>query len=187
MKTLSSPLWCVLVSLLLATPCIRAAADNPAPVSSTEKLYVAIRYTDPIEFERMRYSSLTQNELILSTLKNTAQTQARAAGYVGEVIVLDEDTVAPNGAAILTLMWGTSRGVTVDLSQGGQKKYLGVVPGGPLAFHPDHALMQRRLDRAMMPDAHRDESLRVGTELELFYALQYVVKHQQSQKRNKRT
>ncbi len=187
MKPLSSFLLCGLVSLLLAAPCVRAAPDNREPGSSTEKLYVSIRYADPIQFERMRYSSLTQNELILSTLKSTAQAQAQAAGYAGEVIVLDEETKAPDGAAVLTLMWGTSKGVTVDLLQGGQKKYLGVVQGGPLAFHPDHDQMQRRLDRALMPDAHRDESLRVGTELELFYALQYVVKHQESQKRIKRT
>jgi len=183
MKTSCFTRFAGFVALLLAGPLVGAADDAPAPVTSADKLYVTIDYTDPVQFERMRYSRLTQQELIVSTLKNTAATQAAAAGYAGEVTVLDENSKAPEGATVMSLTWGTSSGVTVDLTQGGRKKFLGVARGTALAFHPDHDRMQRRLDRALMPDAHRDEALRVATELELYYALRNVVKHQQSQKR----
>lgn len=180
MKTAQFRLLLGFAVMLGAITVARSAMYVPAPASATgEKLYVAIEYFDPAAFDRLRYSALTGDEVILSTLKATAATQAQAAGYNGEVAVLDDGAKAPEGAPVLRLTWGIAAGVTVDLLEGGKSTYLGIAGRLPLTAHPDHDSMQRRLDKALMPASHQDEALRVRTEMELFTALQYVVEYRQ--------
>jgi len=161
--------------LVLLLPAGTGWAAGTAP---GEKLYVAIDYFNPIQFELMRYSWLSGEEIILNTLKATAAAQARAAGYTGELAVLEENAQAPEGAAVLRLTWVKGGNVTADLTQNGRNQYLGVVNRTPIAFHPDHDQMQRRLNHALLAEEHRDMVLRVATEMDLFVALRYVVKYE---------
>lgn len=175
MRTPRLPLLAAFAALNLLVS-VRAA-EAPAPAGNP--LYVRIETSDPIYFDRLRYAVTNGDELVLSTLKATAAEQARFAGYTGEVVVLDEKARAPDGALVLVLSWD-GKSVFANVGQGGKDKYLGVVNRLPLSYHPDYNRMRRSIDQAGLQDARRDATLRAEVQMELYLALKYLVKYQQT-------
>ena len=71
----------VLASLGALVPALRARdAAVPAP------LHVVIRAHDPISFHELRHGLADGKELILSTLRFSADQEARFARYPGDVV-----------------------------------------------------------------------------------------------------
>jgi hypothetical protein len=174
MKTLRLPLFAVLASLLITAPFCLRAADAPDPTAET--LYLGISSPDMIDFEKLRHAKADGTELILSTIKATAAEQAKFAGYVGEVIVLDEGAKAPDGARYLLLSW--SRGdSTATFMQGGKEKYLGVVNRTPLREHPNYQSMRTEIDSHQMRDTRQDAELRAAAQMNVYMALKYLRQH----------
>jgi hypothetical protein len=173
MKIPRQPLLAAFAALTL--PFITCATKAESPSSDT--VYVTIENFDPIRFDRMRYSLMTGDELILATLKGSAAEQAHFAGYPGTVIVLDENAKPPAGATVLTLTWN-GNAVAADVNQAGKGKYLGIVNRLPLSYHPDFKRLQQSIDTAGVPDARRDAALRAEVQMNLFLALQYLVRYQ---------
>ncbi len=167
---------------LVAASCLALAAQGAARPSAVPApgapVYVAIEYTSPIRFDRLRYSLMTGDELVLATLKNSATEQARVAGYDGDVIVLDEDAKAPEGAAVMTLTWFDDA-VTAVISANGASKYLGVVNRAPLSEHPDYATLQRSIKWAPA-ELHRDTHLEARLKVDLWKAFALLVRYQKN-------
>lgn len=167
-----------LAALFLPVIATAAKDESPAPsVGLGETVYVTIEYFDPIRFERMRYGLMTGDELILATLRDSAAEQARFAGYAGTVIVLAENAKPPAEATVLRLTWN-GNAVGADVTQAGKGKFLGVVNRLPISYHPDFMRMQRSIDTAGVPNARRDAALRAEVQMDLFQALQYLVRYQ---------
>jgi len=172
MQTLRLALLLVLVAMHLA-PVLCARAATPA---FGGKLYVTIETFAPIKFQELRYSRTKSGEMILSTLKETAAISAKFAGLNDEVVVLDDDVNAPEGAPVLRLTWINGRGtVTADLTENGKNHYLGVVSRKDMLLHPDHPRLTRMLTSAGVPDAYRDAVVRTETEMNLYFALKLTV------------
>ncbi len=178
MKYPRLPLLTAFAALLLPAFSTAVRAETSAsPVAAGDAVYVTIENFDPIRFDRMRYALMTGDELILSTLKSSATEQARFAGYTGTVNVLDENAKPPAGATLLTLTWN-GNAVSADVTQAGKSKYLGVVNRLPISYHPDFKRMQLSIDTAGVPNARRDAALRAEVQMDLFQALQYLVRYQ---------
>lgn len=170
MKTPRLPLL-LTVSVLLLAPVLRAAETAPPD----EKLYVTIDTFEPITFKDLRQSHVKKGEIVLSTLKDTAQASAKLAGVDAEVVVLDEDAKVPAGAPVLRLTWTDGRSnVTADLTENGRNHYLGVVSREPLLSHPEHMRLQREVDSAFPSHVRRDAVVRTETEANLYFALKLV-------------
>ncbi|MDI1250297.1 MAG: hypothetical protein PSV13_15650 [Lacunisphaera sp.] len=179
MKSLRPSLFAAFAAVLLLGAANLRAAETPAPAAADSRLYVTIGYSDPIRFNQMRWARSSGEDLIIPTLKSSAAEQARFAGYVGEIIVLDEKTQAPDGATVLNLAWNDGA-VTADVTQAGKNKYLGVVNRQPLTDHPDFARLRRSIDTAGLPEARRDAAARAELQMELYLALRYLVHHQKT-------
>ena len=152
---------------VLLLPLAAASALTVAP--ATETLYVRIDSPDLIAFHHYRLAEVNGTELILSTLKQTADDQARFAGYTGPVCVLDDNAKAPEGAPVLLLTWENER-VTATLMRGGREKSLGVVSRVSMATHPDYPELRKDLDKGLS-DQRRDAWLRARTQMNLYAAL----------------
>jgi len=173
MKILRLPLFAALAGLLATTaPSLRAAAA--AGVPSGDRLYVTIAYDDPIGFARFRLAQAGGAELILTTLKDSAAEQARFAGYAGEVVVLDENAKAPEGAPVLLLNWNRDD-VTASVTLNGKENYLGVVSRAHLSDHPDYKAMRAEIERNRLRAERRDAELRAATRMQLYQGLKYFV------------
>lgn len=171
MKTLRLSLLLALSALLFA-PVLRASAVIPY---ASDKLYVEIATFEPIKFQELRSSRVQAGELVLSTLKKTADASASFAGLHDEVVVLDDDTKAPEGAPVLRLTWTDGRRkVTADLIENGKNFYLGVVSRKSILSHPDHKRLMRTLNSAAAPHAYSDASVRTETEMNLYFALKLI-------------
>ncbi len=176
MKSIRCALLTGLALLLSAVPFRLSAADTVAATSPATKLYVKIDSPDLLNFHDYRLSRVDSSELVLTTLKNSAAAQARFAGYPGEVIVLDENAKAPDGAAVLLLVW--DRGVvTATFQQNGREKFLGVVSRTPLSTHPDYSRMRQDIDQGLREYRH-DAHLRATTQMNLYQALLYLRNYQ---------
>ncbi len=158
---------------LLALVAPAFAADTATPPARHPTLYVTIDALEPMEFRHQRRALADGSELILTTLQESATTQARFAGYGGEVIVLAEKAQPPASARVLRLTW-TGETVAADLLPvGGTKAVnLGVVSGLPLTQHPDYDRMHAEVSRHTLKDERRDALLRAQTQMNLYLALQ---------------
>lgn len=155
--------------VLLFAPALRANAATPA---SGGRLYVTIETFDPIKFNDYRHGRKQPGDLILGTLKGTAADSARLAGMDDEVVVLDEDAKAPEGAPVLRLTWTDGRRtVTADLTENGKNHYLGVVSRKPMLDHPEHQRLLRTVTSALLPEDRNDATVQVQTEMNLYFAL----------------
>jgi hypothetical protein len=175
MKAFRYLLLAGLAALFSVTSLSLVAADvsiSPA----TETLYVKVDSPDLIEFRHYRLAVVDGSELILSTLKKTAADQARFAQYPGKVEVLEDDAKAPEGAAVLVLMWDGGA-VSATLQRGSQKQQLGAVSRAPLSGHPDYAQMRLELDRGSR-DERRDADLRAKTQMYLYESLRQIQRNQ---------
>lgn len=159
--------------VLLALVAPAFAADTATPPARHSTLYVIIDALEPMEFRHQRRALADGSELILTTLQESATTQARFAGYGGEVIVLAEKAQPPASARVLRLTW-TGETVAADLLPvGGTKAVnLGVVSGLPLTQHPDYDRMHAEVSRHTLKDERRDALLRAQTQMNLYLALQ---------------
>lgn len=171
MKILRLPLLLALSALVLA-PVLHADAVIP---TVERKLYVSIDTFDPIRFDRLRHARSEPGEIVLSTLKATAAASAKFAGLADEVVVLEEDAKAPEGASVLRLTWTGGRTVTADLTENGRNFYLGVPSRMSFWSHPDHKRLASELRSAVMPDASSDAAVRAETEMNLYFALKMTV------------
>jgi hypothetical protein len=163
-------------ALLLAALSLGLLAADAVPVTPTvEKVYVQINSPDLIFFHHYRLSQVDGHDLILNELKNTAAAQAGFAHYPGELVVLDDEAKAPEGAPVLLLYWDKLT-VSASLIRGGKEAYLGVVSRTPYDAHPDYINMQPRLNRGL-PAVQRDEDLRARTQMNLYQALLLLRRH----------
>jgi hypothetical protein len=176
MKSFRLPLLAGVVALFGLFTLRLAAAEAPTLSPATETLYVKVDSPDLIEFRHYRLAVVDGSELILSTLKKTAADQARFAQYAGKVEALDDDAKAPEGAAVLVLLWDGGA-VSATLQRGSQKKQLGAVSRAPLSSHPDYTQMRAELDRGSR-DERRDADLRARTQMNLYEALSQVQRYQ---------
>ena len=176
MKSFRLPLLAGVVALFGLFALRSVAAEAPVISPATETLYVKVDSPDLIEFRHYRLAVVDGSELILSTLKKTAADQARFAKYTGKVEVLDDDAKAPEGAAVLVLMWDGGA-VSASLQRRSQKKGLGAVSRAPLSSHPDYTQMRAELDRGSRDD-RRDADLRAKTQMYLYEALRVVQRYQ---------
>lgn len=174
MKTLRLLLLLVLSALLLV-PALRAGAGAPA---SGGKLYVTIETFDPIKFNDYRHGRKQPGDLVLSTLKGTATASANLAGLNDEVVVLDEDVKAPEGAPVLRLTWTDGRRtVTADLTENGKNHFLGLVSRKTMLDHPEHKRLLRTVTSALLPEDRNDATVQVQTEINLYFALKLTANH----------
>jgi hypothetical protein len=153
-----------------------AAAGGLTVAPATETVYVKIDSPDLIAFHHYRLAEVNGTELILTTLKQTADDQARFAGYAGPVCVLDDDAKAPDGAPVLLLTWNGDA-VSATLLRGGREKSLGIVSRTSLATHPNYLEMRKYLDKGLSEEQH-DAHLRAKTQMNLYMALRILTRYQ---------
>jgi len=175
MKSFRLPLLAGLAALF-GVFTLRLAAAEAVTIAPTETLYVKADSPDLIAFRHYRLAEVDGSELILATLKKTATDQARFAQYAGKVEVLDDDAKAPDGAAVLVLMWDGGA-VSATLRRDSQKKQLGAVSRAPLSSHPDYTQMRAELNRGSREE-RRDAGLRAQTQLYLYESLRQVQRYQ---------
>lgn len=154
-----------------------SAADTP-PLH----LYVTIDATRPGDFERMRYAQSDGRELILSTLKELAPVTAKATGFNGDIIVLDENAQPPTGARVLRLSWSDSVSAEYFDGKKPKAKYLGVVSNTPLSEHPYRAAFEKEIVSSSGDLARRDAQLRAATAMNLYMGVKRAMKRMQSEK-----
>lgn len=171
----SNPVSNLFLSCSLLVAALPVAASEPLADAPDGTLYVTIDTLEPMEFKHYRRARADGRELILSTLKMTADAQARFAGYPGGVVVLDEDAEPPAGAPSLRLTWG-EEAVTAELITDGKPRYLGVVNRNPLSEHPDFNRMRREIDRSGSSDRKRDAIVRAETQMNLYRALKLAAR-----------
>ena len=156
---------------------VRLVAAEPLVIApAAETLYVKADSPNLMDFHDYRLSEVDGSELILATLKKTADDQVHFAKYAGKVEVLDDDAKAPEGAAVLILTWNGEK-VSATLQRGKREKSLGLVSAAPLAGHPDYSEMRKQLDRAS-PDERSDAHLRTRTQMSLYESLRLVQRYQ---------
>ncbi len=175
MKMRPNPVTMLLLCCSLLAAALPVVASEPLADATDGTLYVTIDTLEPMEFKHFRRARADGRELILSTLKMTADAQARFAGYPGGVVVLDEDTEPPEGAPSLRLTWA-EEAVTAELITGGKPRYLGVVNRNPLSEHPDFNRMRREIDRSGSTDRKRDAIVRAETQMNLYLALKLAAR-----------
>jgi hypothetical protein len=176
MKSFRFALLAGAAALFSVLPLPLAAKPALTVSPATETLYVRIDSPDLIAFHRYRLAEVNGTELILSTLKQVADDQARWAGYPGPVSVLDDDAKAPEGAPVLLLTWEGDT-VTATLIRGGREKSLGVVSRTKMSNHPDYPELRKDLDRGLSEE-RRDAHLRARTTMDLYAALLIVNRYQ---------
>jgi len=156
---------------------VRLVAAEPLTIApAAETLYVKADSPNLMDFHDYRLSEVDGSELILATLKKTADDQVRFAKYAGKVEVLDDDAKAPEGAAVLILTWNGEK-VSATLQRGKREKSLGLVSAAPLAGHPDYSEMRKQLDRGS-PEERSDAHLRTRTQMSLYESLRLVQRYQ---------
>jgi hypothetical protein len=161
----------LLVASLVALGAFAPAAQAQDPAVPAA-LHVVIRAHDPITFHQLRHGLADGKELILSTLRLSADQEAGYAQYPGDVVVGDEKTAPPEDAPVLRLTW-TEDAVTAELlvRSGAKPVYLGVVSRSPLSEHPDYKAMRQEIDQSGSSDRQRDATVRAQTRLQLYLAL----------------
>jgi hypothetical protein len=176
MKSFSLPLFAGIVALF-GSFIPRLAAAEPLTISpATETLYVKVDSPYQETFHDYRLSKVDGSELILTTLKKTANEQVHFANYPGKVEVLDDDAKVPEGAALLLLTW-TGRPVSATLLRGKHEKSLGLVSAAPLTGHPNYLEMRQEMDRGTS-DERKDAEMRMRVKMDLYEALRIVQRYQ---------
>ncbi len=176
MKSFRFVVLAVAAALFAVLPLQLAAKPALTVAPATETVYVKIDSPDLIAFHHYRLAEVDGTELILSTLKQTADDQARFAKYPGPVSVLDDDAKAPDGAPVLLLTWSGDT-VSATLQRGGREKSLGIVSRTALSTHPDFPEMMKYLDKGLS-DQRRDAKLRAKTQMNLYVALLILNRYQ---------
>ncbi len=177
MKSLRFALVASAAALYAILPLQLAAASTVKVAPAAEPVYVKIESNQMIWFEHYRYSEANgSEEIILSTLKQTAVDQARFAGYPGAVIVLDDGAKVPEGAPVLLLTWNGET-VNATLIRGDRETSLGVVSRSSTSTHPDYANMRQFLDKGPHLE-RRDAVLRANTQMNLYVALRLLNRNQ---------
>lgn len=170
--------------LALGLICLGVVSVANTALSSTSPatpavpvLYVTIDALEPLDFRHYRRALGDGSELILATLKQSADAQARLAHCAHEIVVLDETAAPPAKAPVLRLTW-TADAVAADLlpADGGKTINLGIVSGLPLTQHPDYDRMHAEISRQGLKDHRRDAILRAQTQMNLYLALQRVTR-----------
>jgi hypothetical protein len=171
----SSLLLSCLFCFLAASTMAFAADDAAASAEST--VYITMHTSEPMQFERRRYGDDTGQELIHSTLVQSAAEQAEYAELKRKVIVVPEGEAAPAGALELRLHWGNGV-VTAEVVDGvsPKPKYLGVVSRTELSYHPNGQKMISRVHRAGLRDVRAEALMRAQVEMNLYLALQRVAR-----------
>jgi len=161
-------------------------ADDSAPAGATspsDRLYVTVETSNEVAFDRYRWSTETGADLVIPTLKAKAVPEARAAGFTGEIVVLDENTPAPPDARVLRLTWspaGHRHDMTIQveylLNAKAHAKFLGVVSRQNLRNSREY---EEFADKLMLPkfvpdkrDAIEAAKIAYG----LYFGLESIVK-----------
>lgn len=161
-------------------------ADDSAPAGSTspsDRLYVTVETSNEVAFDRYRWSTETGADLVIPTLKAKAAPMAKAAGFIGEIVVLDENVPAPPDARVLRLTWspaGHRHDMTIQIeylfNSKAHPKFLGVVSNQNLRYSPEY---EEFADKLMVPKFvpdRRDTIEAAKIAYSLYFGLERIVK-----------
>ena len=176
MKTLPIPAF-LLAALALAAPAVpRLAAAGAVPGGT---LYVTIGFDNPIFEEHYRYGYNDGKDLVLDTLRERAEADAKKAGWPTPIIVLGDKSPPPAGAPVLRITWTDPNAVVGEYlpSKDAKPYYLGVLSRTALAFGPDPDGALNRIASAPNDLAKRDQRVREDIATYLYVALGLTAKH----------
>jgi hypothetical protein len=176
MKTSWKPAL-LLGMLALAAPAVSPVrADGLVP---GEKLYVKVVFDNPIFEEHYRYGYNDGKDIVLGTLRDRAETDAKKAGWPTPIVVLDDKTPPPADEPVLRITWTNPGDVVAEYLPNKDAKayYLGVLSRRSLAFGPDPNGALNRIASAPNDLAKRDQQVKENVDNYLYTALGYTEKH----------
>lgn len=176
MKTSWKPVL-LLGMLTLAAPAVsRLAADGLVP---GERLYVTVGFDDPIFEQHYRYGYNDGKDIVLDTLRQRAEADAKKAGWPTAIVVLGDKTPPPPNEPVLRITWTEQHDVVAEYlpSKDAKAYYLGVLSRTALAFGPDPNGAVNRISSAVNDLDRRDQQVKEAVDTYLYTALGLAEKH----------